>query len=77
MDLTINLLSYSSPPGENVNHFAGNAFKCTVMNKNVCIAIQISLNFVPKGPIEKKSALIQVMAWQWTGLVPNRWQAIT
>ena len=33
------------------------------VNKNVRIAIQISLKFVPRGPIDKKSALVQVMPW--------------
>ena len=28
------------------------------------IAIQISLTFVPDGPIDNKSALVQVMAWR-------------
>ena len=31
------------------------------------IFIQISLKFVPKDPIDNKSALVQVMAWCWTG----------
>ena len=34
------------------------------------ISIQISLKFVPKGPIENKSALVQVMAWHPTGDKP-------
>ena len=33
------------------------------LNENVRISIQISLKFVPKGPIDNKSALVQVMAW--------------
>ena len=32
--------------------------------------IQILLNFVPKGPIDNKAALIQVMAWHRTGHKP-------
>ena len=35
-----------------------------------CISIQISLKFVPKGPIDNKSALGQVMAWRRTGDKP-------
>ena len=31
------------------------------------LSITISLKFVPKGPIDYKSALVQVMAWHWTG----------
>ena len=38
--------------------------------KNVRIFIQILLKIVPKGSIENKSALVQVMAWNWTGDKP-------
>ena len=31
------------------------------MNEKFCILIRISLKFVPKGPIDNKSALVQVM----------------
>ena len=37
------------------------------MNEKFCISIQISLAFLPKGPIDNKQALFQVMAWRWTG----------
>ena len=40
------------------------------MNDKLCILIRISLKFVPKGPIDNKSAFIQVMAWRWTGAKP-------
>ena len=33
----------------------------------LCIFIQIYLEFVPKGPIDGKSALVQIMAWCRTG----------
>ena len=42
----------SSPPGQKGRHFADDIFK------------SISLKFVPGGPIDNKSALVQVMAWQ-------------
>ena len=45
-------------------------FKCIFMNEMLCISIRISLKFVPKGPIDNKSALIQVMAWRQTGDKP-------
>ena len=32
--------------------------------------IQISLNFVPRGPVNKKPALVQVMAWCHAGNKP-------
>ena len=32
--------------------------------------IQISLKFVPRSPVDNKSALVQVMAWRRTGDKP-------
>ena len=32
--------------------------------------LQISLKFVPKGPIDYKSALVQVVGWHQTGEKP-------
>ena len=34
------------------------------------ILTQIALNFVPNRPIDKKSALFQIMAWRRTGGKP-------
>ena len=39
-------------------------FKGTFMNEKYGISIWISLNFVLKGPIDYKSALVQVMVWR-------------
>ena len=35
--------------------------------KKIMYLIQISLKFDPLGPIDKKSTLVEVMAWCWTG----------
>ena len=40
------------------------------LSENIWISIKISLTFVPKGPIDHKSALVEVMAWHWTGDKP-------
>ena len=40
------------------------------MNENFFILIRISLKFVPKGPIDNKAALVQVMARRQTGDKP-------
>ena len=45
-------------------------FKRIFLNENVWILINISLKFVPKGPINNISALIQIMAWRLTGDKP-------
>ena len=40
-------------------------FKCKFLSrKNVLISIKISLSFVPTGPIDINSSLVQVMAWR-------------
>ena len=36
---------------------ADDIFKCIFMDEKCCISIQISMKFVPKGPIDNKSAL--------------------
>ena len=33
------------------------------VNEKICILIEISLKFVPRGPIENNPALVQIMAW--------------
>ena len=42
----------------------------SIFYENVWISITISLKFVLKGPIDYKSALVQVMAWHRTGEKP-------
>ena len=49
---------------------ADDILKLILLNENGRIPIQISLKFVPKSPIDKKSALFQVMAWRRTGDKP-------
>ena len=39
-------------------------------NENDRIPIQLSLQFVPRSPIDNKVALVQVMAWRRTGDEP-------
>ena len=46
-----------SLPGQNGRHFADDIFECIFMNEKLCISIQISLKFVPEGPIDNKAAL--------------------
>ena len=49
---------------------ADDNFKCIFLNENERIPIWISLKFVPRSPIHNKPALVQVMAWCWTGDKP-------
>ena len=49
---------------------ADDIFKCIFLNKNDRIQIQIALKFFPRGPVDSKSALVQVMAWRRKGDKP-------
>ena len=55
-------------PRQNGHHFADDIvfFKMHFVNGNVWISIKISLKFVPKGPINNITALVQITALrQW------------
>ena len=45
-------------------------FSSAFFNENVSISIKISLKFVPKGPVNKVPALVQIMAWRRPGDKP-------
>ena len=45
-------------PIQNGRHFADAILKCIFLNENVWIPIEISLKFVPKGPIDNIPALV-------------------
>ena len=49
---------------------ADNIFNHIFLNENDRILIQISLKYVPRSPIDNKSALVQVMTWCPTGDKP-------
>ena len=51
-------------------HFAEDVFKRIFLNENVWISLRISLKFVPKCPINKSPALVQIMAWRRPGDKP-------
>ena len=60
----------SYPPGQNGRHSAEDIFKSIFLNENVRIFIQLSLKFVPKGPIDSKLSLVLVMACRLFGAKP-------
>ena len=62
-------------PRQNGRHFTDDIFKCIFVNENVWIAIEISLKFVPKGPINNIPALVQIWlgAVQATSHYLNQW----
>ena len=57
-------------PRQNGRYFADDTFKRIFLNENVRILIKISLKFVPKGPINNISTLVQIMAWRRSGDKP-------
>ena len=64
--ITINTLR----PRRNGQLFADDIFKRIFMNENTWISIEISLKFVPKGPINDIPAVVQIMAWRRPGDKP-------
>ena len=57
-------------PRQNGRHFTDDTFKSIFLNENARILIEISLKFVPKGPINNNPALVQIMAWRHPGDKP-------
>ena len=57
-------------PRQNGRHFSDDTFKPNFLNENIRISIKISLNFVPKVPINNIPALVQIMAWRQPGDKP-------
>ena len=55
------------PPDKMATSLADDTF---IFNENDRILIQISLKFIPRGPVDIKPALVQVMAWRQTGDKP-------
>ena len=51
----------------NGHHFTNDIFKCIFLNENISISIKISLQFVPKFPINNIPVLVQIMAWRRSG----------
>ena len=65
-------IAVSSPEQltQNGHHFADDIFKRISWTEKVPILIKISLKFIPKGPIDKKPPLVQIMAWRRTDARP-------
>ena len=55
---------------KNSRHFPDDIFKCIFFNENVWISPQISLKFVPRGPINNIPSLGKIMAWRRPGDKP-------
>ena len=55
---------------QNGHNFPDNIFRWIFLNENVWISINISLKFVPRGPINNIPTLVKVMAWHRPGDKP-------
>ena len=51
-------------------HFADDIFRLVSSYEKCSLLIQISLRFVPNGPIDSMATLVQIMAWHQTGDKP-------
>ena len=45
-------------PGQNGRHLPDDIFRCIFVNEKFSILIDISLKFIPKGPIDNNSVLV-------------------
>ena len=57
-------------PRQNGRHIPDGIFKWIFLNENFWLSINISLKFVPRGPIKNIPTLVQVMAWRRPGDKP-------
>ena len=66
----VQMMVYTLSPRQNGRRFPDGILKWTFLNVNVWILINISLKFVPRGPIHNIPTLVQVMAWRRPGDKP-------
>ena len=57
-------------PIQNGSHFADDTFKCIFVKENVRIFIKLSVQFVPRGPVNNIPALVQIIARRRPGDKP-------
>ena len=63
-------MALTYPPEQSGRLFADDIFRCIFVNEKFCILVEISLKFIPKGPIDNNPALVQIMAWRRTSDKP-------
>ena len=54
-------------PRQNGRNFAHDMFKGIFVIENALVCIEIRLKFIPGGPVDNMSALVQIMAGRRTG----------
>ena len=68
--ITIKILLNTLRPTRNKRNFWDDIFKCIFVNENVWMSIKISMEFIPKGPINNIPVLVQIVAWRRQGNKP-------
>ena len=70
-------LSTKLRPTQNGHHLPDDSFKWIFINENIWISSKISLKFVPWVPINRITALVQIMAWCRPGHKPlSEWMMV-
>ena len=64
------IITHPPPLDKMVAILADDNFYCIFLNGNVRIPNKISLKYVPRSPVDNREALVQLMAWCWTGDKP-------
>ena len=62
--------NYLLVQNELLTHWGRDKMAAIFLNENVWISIKISRKFVSNGPINNIPALVQIMAWRWSGNKP-------
>ena len=57
-------------PRQNGHQFTDDIIKYIFLNENVWVSIKISLEFVPRGPVNNTPVLVQIMTWRRPGDKP-------
>ena len=71
VDVSLDCANFNTlRPRQDGRHFPDDIFRCIFLNENTWIAINISLNFVTKGPLDNIPSLVQIMA---CGHYLNQW----
>ena len=65
-----NVIINTLRPRKDGRHFPDDIFKWIFLNEFIWISIEISLKFVPRGPINNIPALVLIMAWRRPGDKP-------
>ena len=58
---------FASRPGQDGRHFPDDNFKYNLFNEKSSVSFEVSLKFIPSGPIYNNQTLVQIMDWRRKG----------